>query len=76
MMKYNVQVTNYTGKIDFAEKYLGGGFTAGTYTWWRLVAVAIIILSVLWMLGMLNFNDNTLFQAGNNQPAVESSETR
>jgi hypothetical protein len=55
MMKYTVQITNYTGKIDFAEKYLGGGTAAGTYTWWRLLGLAFCILAVLWMMGILSF---------------------
>ena len=61
MMKYTVAITNYTGKIDFAEKYLKLGL-AGTYTWWRLVALVIIILSILWMTGSLNLTGNALFR--------------
>jgi hypothetical protein len=61
MMKYVVQVTNYTGKIDFAEKYLG---SAGTYTWWRLVALVGIILSILWMTGGLSLSGDALFKDG------------
>ena len=53
MMKYTVQVTNFTGQIGFAEKYLKGGL-AGTYTWWRLVGLALIIISFLWMVGFLS----------------------
>ncbi len=55
MMKYTVQLTNYTGKIEFAEKYLGTGIGAGTYTWWRLVGLGFCILAVLWMMGKINF---------------------
>jgi hypothetical protein len=51
-MKYTVQITNTTGKIDLAERYLGGGL-AGTYTWWRLFGLGLCILSVLWLFGML-----------------------
>jgi len=54
LMKYSVQVTNFTGKIDLAEKYLGNPF-AGTYTFYRLFAVFIMILMVLWMFGKLTF---------------------
>ncbi len=52
-MKYSVQVTNMTGKIDLAEKYLGTGIGAGTYTWWKLVGLGLCILSALWLFGML-----------------------
>ena len=54
MMKYTFWITEQTGKIDFADKYLPAPL-AGTYTWWRLVGLATIILSLLWMTGMLNF---------------------
>ncbi len=53
IMKYSVKVTNMTGKIDFAEKYLGTGIGAGTYTWWKLVGLGLCIISVFWFFGML-----------------------
>jgi hypothetical protein len=53
MMKYTVQITEYTGKIDLAEKYLRTGVGAGTYTWWRLLGLVFCIMSVLWLFGML-----------------------
>ena len=53
VMKYNVQVTNVTGKIDFAEKYLGVGIAAGTYTFWRLMGLLFCILAVLWIFNVL-----------------------
>jgi hypothetical protein len=53
LMKYNVQVTNMTGKIPMAEKYLGTGIGAGTYTLWRLLGLVFCILSVLWLFNML-----------------------
>lgn len=52
-MKYSVQVTNMTGKIDFAEKYFGTGIGAGTYTWWKLFGLGLCIISVLWLFNML-----------------------
>jgi hypothetical protein len=54
LMKYTVQVTNFTGKIDWAEKYLGSGFFSGTYTLWRLVGLIFISLAALWLFGMLD----------------------
>jgi hypothetical protein len=53
LMRYTVQVTNMTGKLDWAEKYLGGGLLAGTYTWWRLCGLGLCILSVLWLFNLL-----------------------
>lgn len=53
IMRYTVPITNFTGKIDFAEKYLGTGIGAGTYTWWRLFGLLLCILSVLWLFNML-----------------------
>jgi hypothetical protein len=52
-MKYTVQITNNTGKIDFAEKFFGSGMGAGTYTWWRLFGLGLCILSVLWLFNLL-----------------------
>ena len=54
VMKYTVPITNYTGKIDLAEKYLGSGVGAGTYTFWRLLGLGLCIISVLWIFGRLN----------------------
>ena len=54
IMKYSVAITDqFSGKIDFAEKYLGTGIGAGTYTWWKLFGLAMCILSVLWLFNML-----------------------
>jgi len=54
-MRYTVQITNNTGKIELAEKYLGTGIGAGTYTFWRLFGLAMCILSILWILGKISF---------------------
>ena len=54
LMKYSVPFTDqFSGKIDFAEKYLGTGIGAGTYTWWKLFGLAMCVLSVLWLFNML-----------------------
>lgn len=53
MMRYTVQITEFTGKIDFAEEYLGKGTAAGTYTWWRLVGLFFVILASLWLFGLM-----------------------
>jgi hypothetical protein len=53
-MKYSVQITDqFSGKIDLAEKYLGSGIGAGTYTFWKIFGLGMCILSVLWLFGML-----------------------
>lgn len=53
-MKYSVQITDqFSGKIDLAEKYLGSGIGAGTYTFWKLFGLALCVLSVLWLFGLL-----------------------
>ncbi|MBI3231972.1 MAG: hypothetical protein HYZ51_02740 [Candidatus Doudnabacteria bacterium] len=53
-MKYSVQITDqFSGKIDFAEKYLGSGIGAGTYTFWKLFGLGLCFLSVLWLFNML-----------------------
>jgi hypothetical protein len=54
VMKYSVFITDQvTGKIELAEKYLGSGIGAGTYTWWKLFGLLMCILSVLWLFNML-----------------------
>jgi len=53
-MKYSVTITDqFSGKIELAEKYLGTGVGAGTYTWWKLFGLILCILSVLWLFNML-----------------------
>ena len=55
-MKYSVKITDqFSGKIDFAEKYLGTGIGSGTYTWWKLFGLAMCVLSVLWLTGYMKF---------------------
>lgn len=51
LMRYTVQVTNFTGKIDFAEQYLRA-FGAGTYTLWRIVGLVAVVGSLLWIFGL------------------------
>ncbi len=54
IIKYSVKITENTGPIEFAEKYLKAPL-AGTYTWWKLVGLGIMILGVLWLFGMVDF---------------------
>lgn len=54
MMKYTVWITEQVGKVDFADRWLPSPL-AGTYSWWRLVGLALIALAFLWMFGYLNF---------------------
>ncbi len=54
IMKYSVPITDqFSGKIDFAEKYLGTGIGAGTYTWWKLIGFGLCVLSIFWLFNML-----------------------
>ena len=53
IMRYTVAITNMTGKIDLAEKYLGTGIGAGTYTFCRLFGLTLCVLSVLWLFNVL-----------------------
>ena len=56
IMKYSVQITDqFSGKIDMAEKYLGTGIGAGTYTWWKLFGLGMCVISVLWLFNMIKF---------------------
>ena len=54
IMKYSFWITQQTGKIGFAEKYLQSPL-AGTYTWWKIVGIIFIVLALAWMGGFLDF---------------------
>jgi hypothetical protein len=54
LMKYSVQVTEFTGKFEMAEKYLPYPF-AGTYSFYKLFGLFLIVLSLLWMFDYLDF---------------------
>ena len=54
MMKYSVQLTNFTGKVELAEKYLGSPL-AGTYTFYKLFGLFLMVLAVLWIFGVFSF---------------------
>lgn len=47
---YTRRVKNFTGSFAFAEKWFGSG---GTYNFLKLLGVAIIIGSFLWLTGTL-----------------------
>lgn len=54
LMKYSVAITDqFSGKIDLAEKYLGTGIGAGTYSFWKLFGLSLCIIAVLWMFNKL-----------------------
>ena len=55
LMRYTVQVTNFTGKFGWAERYLAGGFGAGTYTFFRLLGLTFCVLAILWLFGVIDF---------------------
>ena len=54
MMKYNVQLTEITGKFGWAEKWLQAPM-AGTYTFYRLLALFIIVITLMWMFNYFPF---------------------
>ncbi len=54
LMKYSVWITYQSGKLDFAEQYITPTF-GGTYTFYKLLGLAFMILAVLWMGGVLDF---------------------
>jgi hypothetical protein len=58
-MRYTFEITNFTGKIDFAENWFGG-LGAGTYTWWRLVGLAVALFGGMWLLGITSLLGDAL----------------
>jgi hypothetical protein len=64
-MKYSVAITDqFTGKIDFAEKFLGTGIGAGTYTFWKLFGLGLCIISVLWLFNLLPSGSSSIAPSG------------
>lgn len=51
MMVYAEKVVNFTGKFDFAERWFMSG---GTYTFVKLVGLAITILAFMHLTGGLD----------------------
>lgn len=45
-IKYNFQLTKLFGHNSLAERYLGEG---GTYSMWKLLGVALIVLAVIYV---------------------------
>ena len=52
LIKYSVFLTDNLGTVDWAEQHLRSGL-AGTYSLYRLIGVAFIILSLLYMFGAI-----------------------
>lgn len=52
-LKYTFQLTNFFGKFDWAEKYFTGGL-GGTYFFYKLAGIFLIILSAMYMFGLLD----------------------
>lgn len=50
MIVYTKQVVDFTGTVDFAERMFLQG---GTYTFVKLLGLATIILSFMWITGGL-----------------------
>src|SRR3989338_7309665 len=53
VMKYTYILTQFTGRFDWAERYFSGGF-GGTYFFYRLFGLTIIIFAGLYMFGILD----------------------
>lgn len=58
-MKYTVWITNQVGKVDFADNWLPYPL-AGTYSWWRIVGLLMIVVALLWMGGFLDFSTSNI----------------
>ncbi len=54
IMKYNEPIVRTFGKSSFAEKYLGMG---GTYSMWKLIGLAIILVGFAYLLGLIEFGN-------------------
>ncbi|MFC1651944.1 hypothetical protein ACFL24_02200 [Patescibacteria group bacterium] len=58
MLVKNKKFVDFFGKNSWAERHLGGG---GTYTLFKIIALALIFFTLLYSTGMLdNFFRNTI----------------
>jgi hypothetical protein len=48
IMIYRAQIKNFTGKIDWAEQYMGAG---GTYNLYIIIGLVVSIVSLMYALG-------------------------
>jgi hypothetical protein len=48
IIKYREKIVRIVGKNEWAERYLGAG---GTYTFWILFALLIIVIALVWLAG-------------------------
>lgn len=49
ILKFRQKIVQMVGKNELAERYLGNG---GTYTFWILFAILLIIIATIWLVGM------------------------
>lgn len=49
ILKYRQKIVQMVGKNELAERYLGNG---GTYTFWILFAILLIIIATIWLVGL------------------------
>jgi hypothetical protein len=69
MMKYTVGLTNITGRVSLAEKYLAG--FGGTYAYWRIIGLGLVIFGMLWITGIVHYDSGSNF----GQPVQQEEET-
>lgn len=54
ILKYQEPIVRTFGKSYYAERYLGMG---GTYTMWKLIAIAVILVAFAYMMGWLELGN-------------------
>lgn len=53
LLKYTYSLSQTFGKFDWAEKYFTGGL-GGTYFFYKIAGVLVILFSALYMFGILD----------------------
>jgi len=53
-MRYNYQIVQVFGRVDWAERHLSGGL-GGTYVMYKLVGLLVVILAMLYMTNAIGF---------------------
>ena len=53
IVRYTFPLVNFFGRVSWAERHLSWGSAGGTYTLYKIIGVGTILLSGLYMFGLL-----------------------
>jgi|YelNatPaOPRAMG01_1025707.scaffolds.fasta_scaffold468270_1 hypothetical protein len=47
ILRYTERIVDMVGHMEWAERYLGFGAGGGTYTFWKIMGILVIIVGVV-----------------------------